>query len=211
MYFIAQTPKKSILKTERIGGVAHDGLSLSEKIKTLTRDVFVRLERISETKRSPQAVYNHSAPQQEVAPIDRNENLPQQQLKGSTQEDKDPNEDSNPKSDRNDDVLEPLRFCEDCAESFDSIFEGKCRAYNAPYNDLLQQEIQINMNLSKQLKEIDSRWNEESQKFSRLSQQLDKAQDKWTALFQKNMGLRQRVASAAAVVLHDHNYARAQQ
>lgn len=210
LYFLAQTPTKSILKTARIGGVANGGLSLAEKIRTLTRDVVVLLDRIPVPKRASQVMPNDSSSQQEVPENDPTENLPRQQLKVSTEEGKNQKKANKQKSNENDDASEPLRFCEDCAGSFDSIFEVKCQAYTEPYDDLLQQEIQINMNASKQLEEIDNRWNEESQKFSRLSHQLDKAHDKWAALFKENMELRQRFGSAAAITLHDHNYARGQ-
>lgn len=210
-YFPVRTTKKTILKIPR-GDIVQGGLTIAEKIRTLTRDVVVRLERvdISQAKQSPQNVNaNDNLPQNSEIVDPSKENLSQPP---SVNTEKEPNQNEvNKQKSNGNDSSELLRFCEDCAESFDLIFEEKCQAYNAPYNDLLQQEIQINIDLDQQLEEIENRWNEEAKKFYRLSQKVDEAQDKWAALFQENADLRYRVESATAAVSHDHNYAKAQQ
>lgn len=139
---------KPILKHERNAG-ARDGLSLAEKIKTLTRDVFVVLERLPEKRadqvihnddnppqqevipaiNAPQDMHNDSSPEQEVIlPIDEQRQQPEESTEGG----KNPDEVNKQKSDGSNDVLEPLPFCEDCAASLDPIFKAKCQAYIAP-------------------------------------------------------------------------------
>lgn len=100
-----------------------------------------------------------------------------------------------------------LRICENCAESFDSIFQQKREEYVAPFVQLLEGEKQANVNAQKQLDDIDQKWNTESQQFARLSHQLDKALDNKMALVEKNMFLKLRVESVSKGVSHDHNYA----
>lgn len=205
MCFSGQIAQKSILKNARTGAAAQS--NLAQQVKQLTRGVVVRLERIDHSK------LNHSA---HVAPHDQ---LPQQETLESAAASKEnspqQNVPSNIDASNNQvstqqpvDTSNPLQFCEDCAESFEMIFDQKRQAYNAPYNDMLLHEVQVNTNVGKQLEEIDNRWNEEIQKWNRLSNQLDKAHDKMAALFQKNMDLRHRVQSVTAIVLHDHNYAK---
>lgn len=101
-----------------------------------------------------------------------------------------------------------VRVCQDCAHSFDSIFEAERQKYIAPYINLLQQEKQSNMNAREQLEEVKQNWAEAFRKWSHMANKIDNLQDECTALIQKNHELRMTLVNASTAVLHDHNYAR---
>lgn len=164
---------------------------INEQIRTQTRSFDIRLKRLLSSELRSQAMPNKNVPQQDVS-----KNVGQSNGKLSHQE-------------RNNSV--GLSICQDCAESFDSILQRKRETYIAPYEKMLQKEQQANEDAQKQLDEIEKRWNMEAMVCSRLTADIDNTQAKWAALLQKNLELQSRVGCVSAAVLHDHNYARAQQ
>lgn len=185
-YSVNKAPNKrgneSVVEVEPIR------LTIAEKIRTLTRPVVVCLERLTLIQHAPNTESEGNLPHQAGGNSDH-------LLKGklSTQQ-----EETHSGG---------LLICEDCAPSFDSIFEQKRQAYIHPYDKWLEVEKQANKNAQKQLEEIDQQWNEEAQKHSRLAHELDKAQEKWAKLIQTNFDLKMRFERVSAAVSHDHTYA----
>lgn len=100
-------------------------------------------------------------------------------------------------------------FCGDCSQSFDIIFEQKCKEHVAPYKQLLQYEAKRNEELSKELKEVDQKWYDEMKEWSQLASNLDRQQDTFNELMNKNFQLRIRALNfIASTIAPEHNYAK---
>lgn len=187
LYFV-DMPPNYVLRRENY-------MTIAEQIRTQTKDCVVSLQRLK-------------FPQLEATSIDDPKQNSPRAEEGNVVPEANPKTNLSQKSVGN---SERLRFCEDCAKSFDSIFQQKRYEYVAPYVQLLQQEEQANVNAQKQLDDIDQKWNLESQEFARLSHELDKAMDNRMLLLGRNICLKLRVKSVSKDVSHDHNYAQTTQ
>lgn len=104
------------------------------------------------------------------------------------------------------DKYQRISVCQNCADSFDPIFNAKREQYLAPYMKTLDEKIKLNEVADKELEEINQQWYEESQKWAELAHKLDQMQDKYTASIQKNYELRLLVENISKTILKDHSY-----
>lgn len=108
-----------------------------------------------------------------------------------------------------DSEIPTLRFCRECAGSFDCIFEGQRKEFVAPYESALQMELARNEVVTKQLKIVEKTWYDEAKKQAELANQLDQLHDKYNNMFQIHQTLR-KIASDHydRTIMPEHCYAK---
>lgn len=102
-----------------------------------------------------------------------------------------------------------LDFCQDCADSFDDIFDEKKNELIKPIEEnWLKPAIKLNEQLTKEADDMEQEWHDESKKYYRLLNQFDVLLNAYDKEIKKNQMLKKMVSDHFKNTVNlDHNYA----